>query len=97
MSTRDSFFADFELLLEEIPETFTLEQWQFAYKQVILTMGLRIFGKFSRDALGALPGTPVSDPCPPRWNALYQGGGPVIHLAIAVNELNCPQSPTPPS
>jgi hypothetical protein len=66
MSTRDTFLTDFELLVGRIPATATLDQWQYAYKQVIFTMGLQILEKFQQEALGPAPQPmPWPMPAPP--------------------------------
>jgi len=59
MSTSDPLIAEFERLLDGIPDTFTLQQWQFAYKKVIFTMGLKILNKFPQDAFGPQPPWPL--------------------------------------
>jgi hypothetical protein len=53
-STLDSLVADFKLRLDKIDES-SLQQWQFAYKEVIFAMGLKILQKFPRNALGPEP------------------------------------------
>lgn len=53
-STLDSLVADFKLRLDKIDRS-SLQQWQFAYKEVILAMGLKILEQFPRNALGPKP------------------------------------------
>jgi hypothetical protein len=96
MSTSDSISADFERLLEGVPENFTLEQWQFAYKQVIFAMGLKILELFPENALGP---PPTKSPIKGRGPYMAGGGptgGPIIHLASAALELAPPPPPLPP-
>jgi hypothetical protein len=52
MAERDVFIEDFEKLLNRIPNTYSLPQWQFAYRQVIYSMGLKILEKFPKDVVG---------------------------------------------
>ena len=54
MSTHDAFAQKFRQFLREIPDDYTLEQWQFAYRQVMLFMGMRILERFPNDAVGAM-------------------------------------------
>jgi hypothetical protein len=71
MSTRDAFADKFRMLLREIPENYTLSQWQFLYRQVIFSMGMRILEQFPMDATGPDPfvspakGNPKPPPQPP--------------------------------
>jgi hypothetical protein len=53
-STLDSLVADFKLRLDKTDKS-SLQQWQFAYKEVIFAMGLKILEKFPRNALGPEP------------------------------------------
>jgi hypothetical protein len=93
MSTSDPLIADFERLLDKIPATFTLEQWQFAYKKMIFTMGLKILEKFPENALGPKP-----TKSPPKGRGPFTAGGPwgqgpIIHLASAALDLAPPPPP----
>ena len=60
MTERDVFIEDFKGLLDRIPDTYSLPQWQFAYRQVIYSMGLQILDKFRRDVVGPDPTEPVA-------------------------------------
>ena len=87
-STLDSLVADFKLRLDKIDRS-SLQQWQFAYKEVILAMGLKILEQFPRNALGPKPteeerigggqassgGAVAGDPGPSR--SPIKGRGPI--------------------
>jgi hypothetical protein len=73
-STLDSLVADFKGRLNKIDKS-SLQQWQFAYKEVIFAMGLKILEQFPKNALGPVPiaeGKGGGGPGP--------GGGPIIHI-----------------
>jgi hypothetical protein len=80
MSTSDPIIADFERFLAKIPDAFTLQQWQFAYKKVIFTMGLRILNKFPQNAFGPDPSSP---PLPATGSE--NGGYDVMSLSLTVS------------
>ncbi len=95
MSTTDPILAEFERLLGRIPENFTLQQWQFAYKKVIFTMGMKILERFPQNAFGP---PPTKSPVKGRGPFAAGGGpkgGPIIHVANAALDLAPP--PPPPS
>ena len=72
-STLDSLVAEFKGRLNKIDKS-SLQQWQFAYKEVIFAMGLKILEQFPQNALGPVPiaeGKGGGGPGP--------GGGPIIH------------------
>jgi hypothetical protein len=108
-STLDSFVADFKVRLNKIDKS-SLQQWQFAYKEVIFAMGLKILEQFPRNALGPEPTAKghataealVIHPAGggpgggPIIHAGGPGGGPIIHLATAVLGLAPPPPPPPP-
>jgi hypothetical protein len=60
MTERDVFIEDFKRLLDRIPHTYSLPQWQFAYRQVIYSMGLKILENFPKDIVGPDPSEPVA-------------------------------------
>jgi hypothetical protein len=60
MAERDVFIEDFKVLLNRIPRTYSLPQWQFAYRQVIYSMGLKILENFPKDVVGPDPTEPVA-------------------------------------
>jgi hypothetical protein len=67
MSKRERFAEKFSELLREIPDDYTLPEWQHAYRQVIFSMGLKILEQFPTQA--------VSDPPPLLgWQASHGGG-----------------------
>jgi len=67
MSKRERFAGKFSELLREIPDDYTLPEWQQAYRQVIFSMGMKILEQFPTQA--------VSDPTPPlSWQASHGGG-----------------------
>jgi hypothetical protein len=51
MPKSDAFAEKFRELLKEIPAEYTLKQWQHAYRQVIFLMGMRILGRFEKEAI----------------------------------------------
>jgi hypothetical protein len=51
MATRDGFADKFRQLLKEVPESYTLEEWQHAYRQVIFLMGMQILKRFESEAI----------------------------------------------
>jgi hypothetical protein len=55
MSTPNPFSERFRGLLGEIPDNYSLEQWQYLYRDVIASMGLRILDRFTPDAIGPNP------------------------------------------
>ena len=59
MATRDVFINEFEKLLEGIPKTYSLQQWQYAYRNVVYSMGLKILKNFPEDVVGPDPTEPV--------------------------------------
>jgi hypothetical protein len=52
MPTSNAFKADLVRLIGEIPDKSTLPQAQFAYRQMIFFMGLRILEAFPEAAIG---------------------------------------------
>jgi hypothetical protein len=64
MASRDAFADKFRKLLREVPDDYTLEQWQHTYRQVIFQMGMKILEQFEEDAIAG-----------PRRNAEGGGGG----------------------
>jgi hypothetical protein len=58
MGERDVFIEDFKELLDRIPDTYSLPQWQFAYRQVIYSMGLKILENFPHHVVGPDPTEP---------------------------------------
>jgi hypothetical protein len=60
MAERDVFIKDFKGLLDEIPNTYSLEQWQYAYRQVVYSMGLKILENFPHQVVGPDPTEPVA-------------------------------------
>jgi hypothetical protein len=51
MATRDGFADKFRQLLKDVPESYTLEQWQHAYRQAIFLMGMQILKRFESEAI----------------------------------------------
>jgi hypothetical protein len=58
MGERDVFIEGFEGLLDKIPATYSLEQWQYSYRQVIYSMGLKILENFPHHVVGPDPTEP---------------------------------------
>ncbi len=69
MPKSDAFAEKFRELLKEMPAEYTLKQWQYAYRQAIFLMGMRILERFEKEAIAQI-GRP---PAGPRPGA--QGGG----------------------
>ncbi|HEY2144984.1 MAG TPA: hypothetical protein VGH12_02860 [Steroidobacteraceae bacterium] len=106
MSNRDPFADGFERLLATIPATSTLQQWQFAYKEVIYIMGLKILAQFKDDAIGPAPVERMMSAPGPQPGGLPGGGihpyypagqpiNPIIHVAAAVLGLDPPPKKPP--
>jgi hypothetical protein len=55
MAKGDAFIGDFKKLLESIPSNYSLPQWQFAYRQVLYLMGMKILENFPADVVGPDP------------------------------------------
>jgi len=60
MAERDVFIENFQALLDSIPRTYSLPQWQYAYREVVYSMGLKILENFRRDVIGPDPTEPVA-------------------------------------
>jgi hypothetical protein len=93
MAERNNFIEDFKRLLDRFPDTHSLPQWQFAYRQVIYSMGLKILENFPKDVVGPDPTWPVaaasnSTITPGGASSTHVGPGPhpniVCKLACAV-------------
>jgi hypothetical protein len=54
MDSRDDFIKEFDELLKR-PRDYSLEQWQYVYKQVVFSMGMQILEEFHQDVLGEDP------------------------------------------
>jgi hypothetical protein len=55
MPHHDTFTKDFDKLLAIIPDDFTLAQWQFAYRSVVYSMGMKILERFPEAVIGSRP------------------------------------------
>jgi hypothetical protein len=55
MAKRNAFIKEFKKLLKSIPDNYTLPQWQFAYRQVLYSMGMKILENFEDDVVGPDP------------------------------------------
>jgi len=57
MMPRDTFIKEFEKLLGTIPSDYSLEEYQYAYKEVIFSLGMKILNVdgFRADILGPKP------------------------------------------
>ena len=98
MAKRDAFIDEFKKLLENFTLQYSLPQWQFAYRQVIYTMGMEILQNFPSDVVGpdpsglqAVGSRPAGDS--PRKgisesSAAGGGQGPGHHPSI-ICELTC--------
>ena len=51
MASRDAFGDKFRQLLKDVPDNYTLEQWQQSYRQVIFLMGMQILERFETEAI----------------------------------------------
>jgi hypothetical protein len=60
MAERDVFIENFKVLLNSIPRTYSLPQWQYAYREVVYSMGLKILENFRHDVVGPDPTGPVA-------------------------------------
>lgn len=86
MHKSDAFAEKFRELLREIPSEYTLKQWQYAYREAIFLMGMRILERFEKEAI-AQTGRPPAGPRPGQGGggreagavpALAPGGPPVL-------------------
>lgn len=64
MASHDVFADKFRKLLRDVPDDYSLEQWQHAYRQAIFLMGMKILERFEEDAIAG-----------PRRNMEGGGGG----------------------
>jgi hypothetical protein len=77
VTTRNLFAEKFSQLLAEIPDGYTLPQWQFSYRQVIFSMGMKILERFPEEAVGE--GGRAGSGSQPEVRSLAIGGsGPVV-------------------
>lgn len=51
----NSFPEQFKQMLGGLPGNYSLEEWQYLYRDVIFSMGLQILERFSSDAIGPNP------------------------------------------
>jgi hypothetical protein len=51
MAPRNDFADKFRQLLKDVPENYTLEQWQDAYRRAIFLMGMQILERFESEAI----------------------------------------------
>jgi hypothetical protein len=51
MDSRNDFADKFRQILKSVPEDYTLEQWQHAYRQAIFLMGMKILERFEEEAI----------------------------------------------
>jgi hypothetical protein len=65
MDASEDFSDKFKQLLDAIPVESTLSQWQYLYRDVIFSMGMRILERFSKDVLAPDPFVRRSPPPPP--------------------------------
>ena len=77
MAKRDAFIEDFKRLLEAIPDNYSLPQWQFAYRQVLYSMGMKILGNFPSDVVGPDP-SGLQPPGPRLAQSPGKSGGATI-------------------
>jgi|HubBroStandDraft_2_1064218.scaffolds.fasta_scaffold02710_2 hypothetical protein len=91
MDTRDNFIKEFDELME-IPRDYSLEQWQYVYKKVVFSIGMRILKEFRKDVFGPDPfnggGTTKS---PNKGGNPVQAGpgpGPGWHPSVVVGILS---------
>jgi hypothetical protein len=76
MSTPNPFSEQFLRLLGAMPDKYSLEEWQYLYREVIFSMGMQILERFSKDVLGPDPFVsrrgPFPSPPPPGHGPGYQ-------------------------
>jgi hypothetical protein len=75
MPKHDAFIEDFEKLLAKIPEHYSLAQWQYAYRNVLYSMGLKILENFPQAVVGPDPSAKQGTP-PEHAEMMMLGGGP---------------------
>ncbi len=82
MAKRDAFIEDFKRLLDSIPDNYSLHQWQFAYRQVLYSMGMKILENFPGDVVGPDPSAiRASGPGPRPGPAVSPGKTGVYSIA----------------
>jgi hypothetical protein len=75
MSKPNSLAVQFPQLNQEIPEKLTLPQWQYLYREVIFSMGMRILQLFPQDPLGPNPFVAQSAPAAAAGGGAAKPGG----------------------
>jgi hypothetical protein len=108
MAQRDTFTEDFKKLLESIPDSYSLPKWQFAYRQVLYLMGMKILQNFPSDVVGPdpsglqAPGPRLAqnpgNPTPAGGGGQTGGGHPsvICELACAALGVSSPAGKNPP-
>ena len=105
MATRNVFIEDFKKILETIPDTYSLPQWQFAYRQVVYSMGLKILEKFPNEVVAPDPSkpgphSPAMSPGNPGDYTIDRGPGPhpntICRLVCLVLDIPPPRGKNPP-
>jgi hypothetical protein len=107
MAKRDAFIEDFKKLLESIPDNYSLPQWQFAYRQVAYSMGMKILGNFASDVVapdpsglqphGPMPAQSPGKSAPVGIAGQTGGGHPTIICSLVCLVLGVtPSGGTPP-
>jgi hypothetical protein len=78
MASRDAFADKFRQLLNDLPDGYTLDQWQQAYREAIFIMGMQILERFEAAAIAAqFPIEKHTETGEPATMDLL-GGGPVV-------------------
>jgi hypothetical protein len=75
MPKHDAFIEEFEKLLGKIPEHYSLSQWQYAYRSVLYSMGLKILEHFPEAVVGPDPSA-KPETSPQHAEMMMLSGGP---------------------
>ncbi|HEX3948892.1 MAG TPA: hypothetical protein VHW95_03465 [Steroidobacteraceae bacterium] len=78
MASRDAFADQFRQLLNDLPDDYTLDQWQQAYRQAIFIMGMQILERFEAAAIAEQ--FPIEKHSKTGETATTEllGGGPIV-------------------
>jgi hypothetical protein len=95
MSDLDTLTEQFERLLEGIGTEYTLEEWRYAYREIIYAGAMKILEEFPEIVVGPAPSTlpqqqqgPGFHPAAPGQRPPYYPSG-IFHL-VCIALGNCP-------
>jgi hypothetical protein len=97
MSTPYPFSEQFGRMLREVPDHYSLAEWQYLYRQVIYSMGMRILERFPQEFLAPDPFVVARGPAPPPPPPILQGRPPWEPGAAGLAGVVLGIPPPPPS